>query len=61
MKWDEYQKITVPNILQDREQTQIECPGCGALLWRRTDIVLTTYPPKFYYECDACGWEGTGY
>lgn len=60
MKWDEYQDHNWI-LCDNREQTNIECPECGALIWRKTDIVLTSYPPKFQYECDACGWTGTGY
>ena len=60
MKWDEYQqKLFVQDL--NRERTEIECPNCGAYLWRRTDIVLTSYPPQFRYECDQCGWEGCGH
>ena len=62
MKWEDYQNYQVYDLKlhQNREITEIECPKCGALLWRRTDIVLTTYPPQFQYECDACGWMGSG-
>jgi len=59
MKWEEYQTHEW-ELYQNREKTIIECPKCGALLWRRTDIVLTSYPPKFKYEYDRCGWSGTG-
>ena len=59
MKWEEYQ-ANEWKLYQDREKTTIECPECGALLWRRVDLVLTTYPPQFRYECDSCGWSGTG-
>ena len=60
MKWEDYQKKEWIHY-ENREKTDIECPECGALLWRRTDIVLTTYPPKSQYECDACGWIGYGH
>ena len=59
MKWEDYQKEEWI-LYHDREKTQIECPECGALLWRRTDIILTSNPPQFRYECDSCGWSGTG-
>ncbi len=59
MKWEEYQSQEW-KLYQDREKTIIECPKCGALLWRKTDVVLTTYPPQFRYECGCCGWSGTG-
>lgn len=59
MKWEDYQN-TLFKLYENREKTSIECPKCGALLWRRTDIVLTTYPPKFRYECDSCQWSDIG-
>lgn len=58
MKWDEFQKY-FPDI-SNKELTEIECPKCGKHIWRRTDIVLTTYPPQYVYECE-CGWSGTAY
>lgn len=61
MKWEEYQKIVISTDNEARELTEIECPKCGFPLWRRTDVVLTTYPPKFRYECSECDWSGTGY
>ena len=54
MKWEDYQQNDW-RLYSNREKTEIECPKCGALLWRRTDIILTTDPPQFQYECDACG------
>ena len=61
MTWDEYQNKGLYREYINREKTQIECPQCGALLWRRTDVVLTTYPPQYRYECDACNWRGVGH
>lgn len=61
MKWEEYQNsIPAYEYFSDREKTDIECPNCGAPVWRRTDIILTSYPPKLQYECDYCGWVGYG-
>ena len=62
MKWEDYQnnQWELYQNQENREKTDIECPKCSALLWRRTDIILTSYPPQFRYECDACGWIGSG-
>ena len=60
MKWEDYQNHEWI-LYESREKTDIECPECGAPLWRRTDIGLTNYPPKFQYECSECGWSGYGY
>ena len=62
MKWDDYQK-TAPmweELYSNREITEIDCPVCGKKIYRRTDIVLTSLPPQYRYECD-CGWTGTGH
>lgn len=65
MTWEEAQKTREKELAEtdcgNREQTDIECPKCGKMIWRRTDIVLTSYPPKSIYECISCGWSETGY
>ena len=59
MKWDEFNKmISIDTLEEIRSQVNIECPKCGAKLFRRNDIVLTSYPPKYQYECDKCNWVG---
>lgn len=60
MTWEEYQKMVYSLELNNREETNIECPQCGKRLYRRTDVVLASYPPQYRYECDNCGWSGTG-
>ena len=42
---------------ENRKITDIDCPKCGKKIYLRTDIILTSYPPKHQYECD-CGWVG---
>lgn len=58
MKWDDYIKHELPmyNPVY-RVSTDIECPTCGRKIWKRMDIILTSYPCKYQYECD-CGWVG---
>ena len=59
MKWDEFNKmISIDTWEETRSQVNIECPKCGAKLFRRNDIVLTSNPPKYQYECDKCNWVG---
>ena len=58
MKWEEYKPGSSMIVRQKYESTDIECPICGRPLWRRTDIVLTTDPPKYKYECLSCGFIG---
>lgn len=60
MKWNEFNKMIFMDTweMEPRSQVNIECPECGAKLFRRNDIILTTYPPKYQYECDKCNWVG---
>ena len=58
--WDEFN----PNMIyyfddSKWEDTRVACPECGAQLLRRTDIVLTTYPPQRQYRCPMCNWWGS--
>lgn len=41
------------------EDTNIACPECGSMIERRTDVVLTSNPPKHHYRCTKCDWRGT--
>ena len=57
MKWSEF--INEPKwIITNTVPTEIECPKCGKPLYRRTDIVLTSLPPKYQYECLSCDFVG---
>ncbi len=61
MKWEEFIKTPLDQeLFSHKILTNIECPKCGKKLWKRTDIVLTSYPPQYQYECD-CGWQGSAY
>lgn len=58
MTWEEFLLHKLPSSsLVYREKTDIECPKCKKYLWKRMDIVLTSNPPQYQYECD-CGWVG---
>lgn len=58
-KWEDYSSIkqTFDFITPSRTKVDVACPECGKQLWRRNDIVLTSYPAQYQYECD-CGWIG---
>ena len=60
MKWSEIENYIPDDIFSNREKTNIECPKCGKYIYLRTDIILTSNPPKYKYECD-CGWTGSAY
>ena len=60
MTWEEFEKMNQKEYYIDdskRKITNIDCPTCGKKIYVRTDIILTSYPPKSQYECD-CGWVG---
>ena len=58
MKWEDYKNRKLPTeSFVNRVQTEIECPSCGEKVWKRNDIILTSNPPQYQYECD-CGWVG---
>ena len=58
MKWEDYKnRMPQEPIFLDKVRTNIECPRCGKELFFRNDIVLTTYPAKYQYEC-VCGFVG---
>lgn len=59
MKWDEFKDIGPEEFMWERRsKTDIECPKCKEKVFRRNDIVLTSYPAQYQYECDKCGWIG---
>lgn len=61
MTWKEFKEREMKEYKSlSKEQTDIKCPNCGKFLWKRTDVVLTSYPPQYQYECD-CGWIGYGW
>ena len=55
--WKSYNAKLPMNYPEDREKVNVACPECGKQLWRRNDIILTSYPPQYKYECE-CGWTG---
>ena len=56
MKWTDYKKRQLPDSLFiKRIKTEIECPRCGKFVWKKLDVILTSFPPQYQYECD-CGW-----
>lgn len=58
MKWEEFENMMTPEpIFVNLVETDIECPKCGKNLFQRTDIVLTSYPAQYQYEC-KCGFIG---
>ena len=58
MTWEEFKNLKFTYETTNYKKTQIECPKCGAPLFMRTDVVLTTYPVQYQYVCKECGWVG---
>ena len=56
MRWEDYKGVGYRD--EDYEETDIECPECGARLLRYKAMVLATYPPMYRYDCKKCGWIG---
>ena len=61
MKWSEFagKPSNIEAISSKYADTNIECPICGEFIKRRTDIILTSCPPKHEYRCLRCKWIGT--
>lgn len=61
ISWEEYKNMNLPQYLfTDLQPTDILCPECGKKVYKRMNIVLTSYPPQYQYECE-CGWVGYAY
>ena len=62
MNWEDFNKNINFNdyLFTNKVLTDINCPKCNKKIYMRTDIVLTSYPPQYQYECD-CGWIGCSY
>ena len=61
MKWEDFVITASDQVNTERLQlTDIDCPVCGKKIYRRMDIVLTSYPEQYQYEC-CCGWTGTAF
>ena len=58
MKWEQFEQTNrYTQEYANKVLTNIECPKCGKYLFQRTDIVLTSYPCQYQYECE-CGFIG---
>ena len=59
MTWEDYEKLRpiMSEAFKRITQVDVKCPKCGKKIWRRNDIVLTSYPAQYQYECE-CGWVG---
>lgn len=61
MKWEELKAIRFDTTERKFVDTDVECPNCGAFLKKRTDVILTSYPPQFEYYCPNCHFRGSNY
>lgn len=37
-------------------EPKYDCPKCSGHMRKNLMLVLTSYPPKYQYECDVCGY-----
>ena len=58
MKWEEFNPWDAYKETARWKETDIECPKCGAKIFRDMAMVLTSYPPKHNYWCKECDWRG---
>ena len=56
--WEEFVEAQGSCQYANAEPTQLACPKCGKRIYKRTDIILSCYPPKRQYFCGDCGWVG---
>lgn len=57
--WEEYINEDIyGEYVAKYEPVEVECPKCKNRLYKRTDIVLTSYPPQYEYLCIDRGWSG---
>lgn len=54
VKDNEHIQKQVSGMMQDYSEPKYKCPKCGGNVRKNLTIVLTSYPPKFRYECDNC-------
>ena len=58
MEWSEFERMYPPTqAFRSGVKTDIKCPECGQYLFQRMDIILTSYPAQYQYECE-CGFAG---
>lgn len=57
--WEQFTRPEPTNMYDviNRKITNILCPKCGKLIYKRLDMVCTSLPQQHRYECD-CGWIG---
>ena len=59
--WEHFKNNTTTDpSFKDTEEVNVKCPICGKKLIRRNNIVLTSYPAQYQYEC-SCGFIGYAY
>lgn len=54
---EEYRaSITMPEIMNKYSEPKYQCPKCGGGMCRNEMVVLTSYPAKYEYSCNKCGY-----
>lgn len=65
MTWKDFEALRVGEAQRNDwgryTEMAVECPNCGASLFRDNLVVLSTYPPMHKYICKKCEWVGHTY
>lgn len=55
---EEYREAAQKSAFQFTSQwfePMYQCPKCDGGMCKNLMVILTTYPPKYEYQCDKCG------
>lgn len=53
---DEYKAAIDLEPEPEYSEPKYACEQCGGGMCRNNRIVLTSYPPKYLYKCNKCGY-----
>lgn len=53
---EEYREHTERSFIISDKIPIFQCPKCGGVVYKHTDMVLTSYPPQYNAICDNCGY-----
>ena len=52
------ESIAVDRPIQSEwSEPKYQCPKCDGAMLRNEMVVLATYPPKYLYQCNKCGYQ----
>lgn len=57
MTKEQYKNTITRNISSLKSEPLYQCEKCGGDVRQDSSICYTSYPPKYRYVCDDCGYE----